>query len=290
MLSTPALHKRRAFVPVNGNDLLALPATVFLVGCFLYPLLYILVQSFQNHSIAEYALIWRTPVYLRVIGLTFRTAFLVTGICLVLGYAYAYAMCHAKRNLFAILMATLLVPFWVSLLLRTFSWMILLQDTGVINRVLLDLGVIDQPLHLIRNTTGVVIGMVHVLLPYAVLPMYTVMKKIDNRMTEAARICGAGAVRAFVRVFLPLSMPGIIAAGIMCFTLSLGFYITPALLGGPLNTMIGQLIASEISDQLDFPFASALSVVLLFSTAITFSVLGLALKWSNRSFKLKRAS
>jgi len=127
---------------------------------------------------------------------------------------------------------------------------------------------------------------VHVLLPYAVLPMYTVMRKIDVRMTEAARICGAGEIRAFVRVFLPLSLPGVLAAAIMCFTLSLGFYITPSLLGGPSNTMIGQLIASEISDQLDFPFASALSVVLLVITAITFAVLGILMKGSRAKPKV----
>jgi putative spermidine/putrescine transport system permease protein len=265
---------------VNTNDLLMMPAVVFLAGCFLYPLVYVLVQSFEGSLAAEYSLIWRTPVFLKVIALTFRTAALVTMLCVLFGYVYAYAMCHSNKRVMALLLVTLLVPFWVSLLLRTFSWMILLQDTGVVNRVLVALRLVDAPLHLIRNTSGVVIGMVHVLLPYAVLPMYTVMRKIDSRMTEAARSCGAGSTRAFVRVFLPLSMPGVLAAAIMCFTLSLGFYITPSLLGGPSNTMIGQLIASEISDQMDFSFASALSVVLLVITGVTFAALGIVMRGS----------
>jgi ABC-type spermidine/putrescine transport system permease subunit I len=286
MYTSPTVLTRRSTIRLDPNDILVFPALVFLVGCFLYPLFFVLIQSFQGSLFGEYLLIWRTPVFLKVIALTFRTAALVTVLCVLLGYVYAYAMCHANRKLLGLLMITLLVPFWVSLLLRTFSWMILLQDTGVINRVLIALGLVDQPLHLIRNTTGVVIGMVHVLLPYAVLPMYTVMRKIDVRMTEAARICGAGEIRAFVRVFLPLSLPGVLAAAIMCFTLSLGFYITPSLLGGPSNTMIGQLIASEISDQLDFPFASALSVVLLVITAITFAVLGILMKGSRAKPKV----
>jgi ABC-type spermidine/putrescine transport system permease subunit I len=274
---------------MNADVVLLLPALVFLCGCFLYPLFYVLLQSFDGTTaLSEYQLIFRTPIFLKVIVLTFRTAGLTTLLCVVLGYIYAGAMCNCAKPLFVVLLITLLVPFWVSLLLRTFSWVILLQDTGLINRALISMHAIREPLPIIRNMSGVVIGMVHVLLPYAVLPIYAVMRKVDPRLMEAARGCGAGGLRVFYSVVLPLSMPGVLAAAIMSFTLSLSFYITPSLLGGPSNTMIGQLIATAVTDELNFPFASALSVVLLAVTGLTFTGLGITLKAKNRKLGAAR--
>jgi putative spermidine/putrescine transport system permease protein len=222
----------------------------------------------------------------KVILLTFRTSALVMLVCLLLGYPYAYAMARSRGWILACLSICLLLPFWVSLLLRTFAWMVLLQDTGLINTTLLSAGIIDKPLRLIRNTVGVTIGMTHILLPYVVLPIYSVMRKIDPKLMEAASISGARPVRAFYRVFFPLSLPGVYAGALLSFTLGLGFYITPALLGGARNTLIGQLIASQITEQLNFGFGSALAVVLLLLTALAFGLFGLFLRVGRHQFNL----
>jgi ABC-type spermidine/putrescine transport system permease subunit I len=266
----------------HGGTWLLLPAILFLAVFFVYPLIEIALRSFPDSSLSFYRRIFVSSLYIRVVGETFRTSALVTLICLLLAYPYAYAMAHAKRHVLVILAIALLLPFWVSLLLRTFSWLILLQDTGLINTVLMSLGLVDKPLPLIRNQVGVIIGMVHILLPYAVLPLYAVMRKIDIRLMEASAICGAGWGRGFVRVYFPLSLPGVFAGALLIFTLSLGFYITPALLGGPRDTMIGQLIAMQVSEQLNFGQASALAVVLLALTAAAFGLSGLVLNFTRR--------
>lgn len=261
-------------------SLLLLPALGFLSVFFAYPLVYIASKSLPGLSPAFYQLIATTPVYLKVIFQTFQTAALVTTVCLLLGYPYAYAMARSQGWVLNVLMVCLLLPFWVSLLLRTFAWMVLLQDTGVINKILISLGLIHQPLQLIRNIVGVTIGMTHILLPYVVLPIYSVMRKIDPILMEAASISGARPIRSFLRIFFPLTMPGVLAGALLTFTLGLGFYITPALLGGARNTFIAQLIADQITEQLNFGFASALAVVLLVLTAFVFGLFGLVLRVS----------
>lgn len=271
--------RRPAF---NRGDLaqvwLLLPAIAFLAVFFAYPLVDIVLRSFPDASLSLYSRIFSSTVYIRVIGETFKTSAVVMLACLLLGYPYAYAMAHSGRRVFIVLTVALLLPFWVSLLLRTFSWLILLQDTGLINSVLMALGLTDSPVPLIRNQIGVIVGMAHILLPYAVLPLYAVMRKIDDRLMEASSICGAGATRSFFRVYLPLSLPGVYAAALLTFTLSLGFYITPALLGGPRDTMIAQLIAVQVGEQLNFGMASALAIVLLVLTAAAFGLFGLVMK------------
>lgn len=257
---------------------LVLPAVAFLAVFFAYPLVDIVLRSFPDASLSLYQRILSSNVYIRVIGETFKTSAVVMLVCLLLGYPYAYAMAHSGRRVFILLTIALLLPFWVSLLLRTFSWLILLQDTGLINSVMVALGIVDSPVPLIRNQVGVIVGMTHILLPYAVLPLYAAMRKIDNRLMEASSICGAGAARSFFRVYFPLSLPGVYAAALLTFTLSLGFYITPALLGGPRDTMIAQLIAVQVGEQLNFGMASALAVVLLVLTAVAFALFGLVMK------------
>jgi ABC-type spermidine/putrescine transport system permease subunit I len=228
------------------------------------------------------AVLFLTPVFLRVIGDTFRISFIVMIVTVLVAYPYAYAMAHAGRSALLVLTVALLIPFWVSLLLRSFSWIVLLQNGGLVNDMLLSLGLIDRPMRLIRTPLGVVIGMVHILLPYAVLPLYTVMKKIDLRLMEASSICGASWVRGFVRVYLPISLPGVLAACILTFTLALGFYITPALLGSPRNMMIAQMIAGQFNEQLNFGLGAALAVVLMVLTAVAFGLFGGIRDWARR--------
>jgi ABC-type spermidine/putrescine transport system permease subunit I len=265
--------------------LLLLPALAFLLVFFAYPLVYVAGRSAPGFSFESYQRIFTAPVYVKVMLLTFQTSGVVTVVCLLLGYPYAYAMTRAQGWTFTSLSIALLLPFWVSLLLRTFAWMILLQDTGLINRLLLAAGLTDQPIALIRNVVGVTIGMTHILLPYVVLPLYSVMSKIDPKLMEAASISGARPVRSFLRVFLPLSLPGVYAGALLAFTLGLGFYVTPALLGGPRDTMIGQLIASQISDQHNFQMGSALAIVLLTLTALAFAAFGLLLALGRRRLR-----
>jgi len=253
-----------------------LPALLFLLVFFLLPLLQLGSLSLPDGSLAIYRQVFTTPVFLRILTQTFLVATIVMVVCTLLAYPYAYAMAHGPRPVLWALTVALLVPFWVSLLLRSFAWMVLLQDTGLINQGLLATGIIDTPLRLIRTSGGVMLAMVHILLPYAVLPLYAVMKKIDLRLLDASRICGASGLRGFVRVYLPLSVPGVLAAAVLTFTLSLGFYVTPALLGSPRQMLIGQMIASQFNEQLNFALGAALAVVLMGLTASAFGLFGLA--------------
>jgi len=168
----------------------------------------------------------------------------------------------------ALLGFLVLLPFWLSLLVRTYAWTVWLQDTGVINTVLQELGITNHPLGLIRNTLGVTIGMTHILLPFMVLPLYAVMRRIDPELTPAASSLGAPPFAAFRKVFLPLSLPGILAGSLLVFVLSLGFYITPALLGSPQNAMISELIVNQVSEQLQFGIGAAIAMVLLGLTLV----------------------
>ncbi|NPD16788.1 ABC transporter permease [Xinfangfangia sp. D13-10-4-6] len=254
---------------------LLIPVLLFVAVFFLYPLLRLLMVSVPGGSFQFYEQILTSPVFLRVIGETFQTSLVVMLVTVLIAFPYAYAMANCSRTTLLLLTIALLIPFWVSLLLRSFSWIVLLQNSGLVNDMLRGLGLIDRPLRLIRTPLGVAIGMVHVLLPYAVLPLYTILKKIDMRLMEASSICGASWFHGFRRVYLPMTLPGIAAAAILTFTLSLGFYITPALLGSPRDMMIAQMIAGQIQEQLNFGLGAALAVVLIALTATAFGLFGL---------------
>ncbi|AOF88874.1 ABC transporter permease [Sinorhizobium sp. RAC02] len=253
---------------------LIVPSILFLALFFVFPLLKLVAISLPGGSVEYYQQIFTTPIFLRVIGETFRVSLIVTVVTVVVAYPYAYAMAHGGRSVLLLLTIALLIPFWVSLLLRSFSWIVLLQNSGLINDFLIAMGLIDKPLRLIRTPLGVTIGMVHILLPYAVLPLYTVMKKIDLRLMEASSICGASWLRGFARIYFPLSLPGVVASAILAFTLALGFYITPALLGSPRDMMIAQMIAGQFNEQLNFGLGAALAVVLMVLTAVAFGLFG----------------
>jgi putative spermidine/putrescine transport system permease protein len=260
--------------------LLLVPAVAFVAIFFVVPLAEMVVRSVDEPSPSNYSEFFDTSAYVRVLVATFRTAAIVTVCCVLLGYPYAYAMRRAGRLGFVLLSLALLLPFWSSLLVRSFAWMTLLQDTGVINRALMDVGVIDEPLNLIRNSFGVTVGMTHIMLPYMVLPLYAVMARLDLSLSEAAASLGASPLRGFRRVFLPLSMPGLFAGALLVFVLSLGFYITPVLLGGSQNVLIGQLIADQVTMNVRFGFASAIGIVLLVCTLLSLAFGALLLRRS----------
>lgn len=252
--------------------LLAAPGILFLLLMLGYPLIEVLLRSLNDPSPDNY-LVLGYAAYQKVMFNTFKTALLVTLCCLLLGYPYAYVLCRVRPRMAALLMLLVLFPFWSSILVRTYAWIVLLQDNGVINDALKALGLIEKPLRMIRTGFAATLGMVHVMLPFMVLSLYAVMRRIDRELGNAAAGLGAPPFRAFVRVFLPLSLRGVFAGSLLVFTMSLGFYITPALLGGPRDVMIGEVIADRVNGSLlQFGVGSAISIVLL---ALTLAILWL---------------
>lgn len=241
------------------------PAVAFLGLLFVVPLARLFSLAFTDDAgaFSTFALLAESEVYRRVLVNTFVVAVGVTVITVILAWPVAYLLSRLKGLGFAIVLYGVLFPFWISVLVRTFSWMILLERNGPINRFLKALGVTDQPLPLLFNDTGVMIGMVHVLLPYAILPLYAAMVRIDRRLLLASDGLGANLFDTFRHVYLPLSLPGLFGGATFVFLLSLGFFITPALLGGANAITLSMLIASFVTDRLAWSLAAAASLVLL---------------------------
>ncbi|MEZ0076067.1 ABC transporter permease [Planotetraspora sp. GP83] len=254
---------RRGLPRLDRWGLLVLPLAGFLLAVLVWPLTAVLLRSFTDPEpgVENYLAFFHSPVYLDVLVNTFVTAGLVTLVTLLLGFPYSYLMTLASPFWRGALMLAVLVPFWTSLLVRTFAWVLILRDTGVVNELLP-----GPPVPLLRNLPGVLIGMVQVMLPFAVLPMYAAMRGIDRRLLQAAEGLGARPAFAFWRIYAPLAVPGVAASALLVFVSSLGFYVTPALLGGPKNIMIGELIVQQLSGVLRWGFASALAVILLVVT------------------------
>ena len=248
--------------------LLLAPAAVLLAVCFAYPLLNLLGRSFLDPEpgLDNYARLLGSPVFRAVLVRTYVTAAIVCVVCLALGYPYAYLMTVASRRQRELMLVLVLVPFWTSLMVRTFSWLVLLQDTGVVNDLLASIGIGRLPL--IRSTIGVTIGMAHIMLPFAVLPMYAVMRTIDRRLLQAAAASGAHPATAFVSIYVPLSMPGVAAGMSIVFVICLGFFITPQLLGSPSDALLSQLIYTEITQLGNWGYGAAMGFVLLASTVV----------------------
>jgi ABC-type spermidine/putrescine transport system permease subunit I len=253
--------------------LMLLPAVVVLAVLFAYPLLGIVNRSVYKagYTLDMYRQIFRVPVYLQVLLATFKVSALVTIVCLALGYPLAYILATRRPRTAQLLMIIVVLPFFTSIIVRTYAWMVLLGRNGIVNQYVMALGLTDKPLLLLYNQGGVVIGMSYVLLPYMVLTVYSVMRSIDPRLVRAAHSLGASRLQAFRRVFLPLSLPGIAGGTLLVFILSLGFFITPALMGGPGDMMIAMLIEREVEITLNWSFASALAVILLALTLVGFA-------------------
>jgi putative spermidine/putrescine transport system permease protein len=254
---------------LDNPALLLVPGILFLVVCFGYPLLEMAARSFTDPSAsANYGKVFETSIYARSLRVTFQTALIVTATCLLLGYPYAYVMSRARPTVAILLGMLVLVPFWMSLLVRTYAWTVWLQDTGVINWVLMRTGIVDEPVSLIRNTLGVTIGITHIMLPFMILPLFAVMRRISPDYMPAAASLGARPWAAFRLVYFKLSLPGVYAGALLVFILTLGFYITPALLGSPSNAMFSELIVSQVNEQLNFGVGAALGMVLLVVTLL----------------------
>ena len=223
-----------------------LPALLVTGVFFALPLLLMALRSLTDPSPINYITIVREPVYLRVLLSTIWMAGFVTFVCLLLGYPYAYLMHRVGGAGKWVLALIVLLPFWSSLLVRTYAWTILLRDTGPINWLLLQAGIVDGPIPLMGNAVGTSIGMTHVLLPFLVLPIFAAMRRFDPDLSLAASGLGARPVIVFWRVFFPMSLPGVLAGCLLTFVLAVGFYITPAILGGR-TAFFSMLIVMEVT-------------------------------------------
>ena len=259
---------------IDSRSWLVAPAVAVLGIVFVYPVFWLLLRSFSDPlwGLQNFRALIDHPVYLRALANTVVVSGTVTVFCLLLGYPLAYTIANARPRVRRLLVFAVLIPFWTSLLVRTFAWMVLLQQKGLINQTLLQLSLIERPLTLIYNRIGVIIGMVHILLPFMVLPLYSVLTRIDQSYTSAAASLGAPPVRNFLRVYLPLSLPGVLTGTVLVFVVGLGYYITPALLGGPGDTMIAQLIEMQVAEFGRWGLAGALAVILLLGTSVTFAL------------------
>jgi putative spermidine/putrescine transport system permease protein len=241
---------------------------------YLAPILQVLMISFTEPAtgLGNYERLFTSMGVQRVIGTTLRICLITTAVALLLGYALSYVIALAPARAQRWWLLAVLVPLWISVLVRAFAWVTLLRRQGLVNEGLIGLGVIDEPLRLVWNECGIIVGMVHYMVPYAVLPMLASMREIDPRLLAAARGLGASRFTAFHRVFLPLSAPGLIAAGVLVFIFSLGFYITPAILGGGKTLMAAEWIKLQILDLLRWGLGTMLATVLVVAILVTLAV------------------
>ena len=250
---------------------LAIPGILFLLVFFVYPVCSLLLLSVTDPDTGQWAVksytrILNTDVYLRVLGITFRIAAQTACLSLIIAYPRAYWVASLPERVRNKALLLVIIPFWTSYLVKTFAWMIMLGRMGVINSILMGTELIKEPLPLLHNEFGVLVGMVHTMVPLAVMTMLPVMTSIDRRLTSAAQTLGASPSKAFWLVFFKLSLPGVTAGGLLVFISSLGFFIVPAFLGGRQQTMLAQLIITQVSELLNWSFAGALSVMMLVTT------------------------
>ena len=249
--------------------ILILPALAIMLTFYIWPLVEIFGISFSEPrpGFDNYASMFDSRPIRTSFVITFRVAAITTIWCLVLGYIVSYAIYNTKPKYVGLMIALVLLPFWLSVLIRSFAWIVLLGRSGVVNDSLGAIGLISQPLPLMHNEFGVILSMVHVMLPFAILPIMANMKGINPSYVDAARGLGASELRAFVSVYFPQTLPGVLSAALLVFVLSLGFYITPALLGGGRVLMISEYITYQIQELLNWGVGTSLSVALLLATA-----------------------
>ena len=256
---------------------LSLPALIAVLVVIVIPVGWLFSLSFLDGSgqlsLVNYQKMIEYKSYARVFKTTFNVSILTTLLCILIGYPLAYFLSQIPRRYVGFFMLTVLLPFWTSLLVRTYAWLVMLQRNGLINNFAIDLGLWDTPLKLAHNLNGTLIGMVHIMLPFLILPLYAAMRRIDPHALQAAANLGATPVQAFWQIFVPLSLPGVVAGSLIVFVLCLGFYVTPAVLGGGRVILVSMQITAILEDQFNWGAASALGVVLL---VLTFAALFLA--------------
>ena len=279
----PLLHAAALSRTPLRPVLLLLPCLIWISFFFLLPLALMCWRSLasEGFSLATYGVLFTSPLYTKVMITTVKAAGIATIFALLLAYPIAYALTMAGGKLRGLILVFVLIPYWVDIIVRSFSWLILLGDNGLVNKAVIGFGIVATPLQLLYNQFSVLLAMVQILLPLTTVTLFGAMLRIDRTLITAAKIHGANEWQAFRTVFFPLSLPGVYGAGLLVFVLALGFYVTPALLGSPRETMIAQTIMVEASQLLDWPQASAAGAVLLL---ITTSIAAIY----NRYFSLDR--
>jgi len=269
-LRAQGVGEQRMLLSLATPALLAVAAVVFIPVGWLFYLSF--VGGDGQFSLQHYARMIEYKSYARVFITTFEVSILTTLICILIGYPLAYFLAMLPARLAGFFMLAVLLPFWTSLLVRTYAWLVLLQKNGILNDFAVSIGLWDAPLKLVHNLTGTLIGMAHIMLPFLVLPLYSSMRKIQRDLMHAAANLGATPAQAFWQVYFPLSLSGMVAGSLIVFVLCLGFYVTPAVLGGGRVVMVSTQITAILENQYDWGAASALGVVLLVATlAILFA-------------------
>ena len=255
--------------------LLFAPAFVLLAALILAPVGWLFYLSFvegASYSLVHYQRMLTYSSYATILWVTLKISVIVTIICVVVGYPVAYLLAQLPRSVAILCLALVVIPFWTSILVRTYAWLVLLGANGPISPLLTRLGILPDPLGLLYNQIGTTIGMTHVMLPFFVLPLYSVLRAFDWNLMQAAASLGAPPISSFLRVFLPLSLPGVWAGAVLVFIQALGFYVTPAILGGGKVTFVSMKIASNVQEYFDWGAASAYGMVLLVSALLVLAL------------------
>jgi putative spermidine/putrescine transport system permease protein len=262
--------------------LLALPVWIMLLVFFVAPMVYILIETLQESGLDNFVKFFSDSFYLDILKTTLWVSIKVTAICLLLGYPTAYFMARTQSKMKNVLMIVILFPFLVSAVVRSYGWMVILGNKGLLNQLLLAVGVIDAPLKIMNTETAVVIGLVHLLLPYMILSITGVVQSIDKNVEYAAYSLGANPLKTFLKVVFPLSSPGIISGCILVFTMSMTSYVTPKLLGGSKFRMMSTMVFQEVNVNFNWGLASAISYILLFTILVILLVANYATAGINR--------
>lgn len=248
------------------------PVVIWMLCFFTIPLILVFVCSFLSRG--QYGEIVYTftlgnyvrlidPLYLKILGDSMMVSFFTTFFCLFLGYPFAYFITKMPKNRRPVLLMMVILPFWTNSLVRTYAWIILLRSEGIINSYLLQFGIIHQPLQMLYNMGSVMVGMVYMLFPFMVLPLYASIEKLDKSVIEAASDLGASPTKTFLKITLPLTLPGIVAGSLLVFVPTLGYFFIPDLMGGSKIMLISNLIKNQFLTARDWPFGSAISVFLI---------------------------
>lgn len=259
---------------IDSGMAYVVPGLVLLTAVFLLPVVLLLLRSVTDPTpgLQNYRELFHAELYGRVFLNTFMVAGMVTFITVLIGFPIAWLLVILPKRWADILFGVIVLSMWTNLLARTYAWLVLLQRTGVINKVLLALGIIHAPLALVNNLVGVVIGMTYIMLPFIILPLVTTMRAIEPDLLRAAALCGAGRLEAFRRVLLPLSLPGIAAGGLLIFVMSLGYFVTPSLLGSASDMMAAELIAQLVQSLLNWGMGGAAAFALLVLTLALYAL------------------
>ena len=267
---------------ISPGWVLVAPFLLLVVALYLGPIANILWLSVTDPEpgLGNYAKLYESDALPRIIWTTLRICIVTTVFSVLLGYSIAYAMVHCHQKQKNYMLTLLLVSFWISILVRTFSWLMLLGRNGLVNNTLESIGIISEPIAFMRNELGVLICMVHYMVPYAVLPLLVNMQSLDTRVMDASRNLGATGAQTFWRVYLPLTTPGVVASTLLVFILSLGFYVTPAVLGGGKVLMIAEYISVQLLVTLQWGTAAMLAALMLFGVLAMLYIMSKFMKLS----------